>query len=120
MPISHDVIIETIQRFLYVIVVMFPFDIRDMRYDSVKLATIPQRIGIKRTKIIGVLLTLVFFLMEYFKDDFLVSRSYVLLVIAILMIISVLLSRVQQSSYFSGFWVEGIPIIWALLTIANY
>ena len=48
---------------------MLPFEIRDMQYDSLKLSTIPQRIGVMKTKIIGVFM-LLFFLLEFFKDEF--------------------------------------------------
>ena len=46
------------QRFLFVFVLMLPFEIRDMKYDSLKLSTIPQQIGIIKTKAIGLLLCL--------------------------------------------------------------
>ena len=46
--------IEAIQRYLYVVIAMLPFEIGDMKYDSIKLSTIPQRIGIARTKVLDV------------------------------------------------------------------
>src|SRR5690606_5495744 len=51
-----DVWITALQRFLLVILMMLPFEIRDLQYDSLKLSTIPQKIGIKNTKAMGVLL----------------------------------------------------------------
>jgi hypothetical protein len=39
------------QRFLFVIIIMLPFEIRDMKNDSLKLLTIPQQIGVFNTKI---------------------------------------------------------------------
>ena len=48
--ITTDVIITSVQRFLFVIVLMLPFEIRDLNYDSLKLATIPQKIGIKKNR----------------------------------------------------------------------
>jgi len=31
-----------------------------------------------------------------------------------------LFSTKNQKYYYSSFWVEGIPILWAILTTANY
>lgn len=118
--LNNDVLIEAIQRYLYVIIAMLPFEIRDMRYDSIKLSTIPQRIGIARTKIIGILLALLMFLLEFFKDEFWLNKTIILGIICMLLLASLLLSNINQKKYFSGFWVEGIPILWAILVTANY
>ena len=118
--LNNDVLIEAIQRYFYVIIAMLPFEIRDMRYDSLKLSTIPQRIGIARTKIIGILLTVLVFLLEFFKDEFWFNKMIILGIICMLLLASLLLSNINQKKYFSGFWVEGIPIIWAILVTANY
>jgi len=114
--IDWDVIITAIQRFIYVLVVMLPFEIRDMRFDSVKLSTIPQQIGVKRTKIIGMLLLIPFFFLEFLKDELQERTIVILFSIQVLMIMSLLLSKTKQSKYFSSFWVESIPIIWLLIT----
>lgn len=117
---DNDMLIESFQRYLYVIIAMLPFEIRDMRYDSIKLSTIPQRIGIKKTKIIGTIMILILFLLEFFKDEFYVNRTFILGLISLLLLLFLLFSNVKQNKYYSGFWVEGIPILWAMLTTANY
>jgi len=110
--INDDVVITGVQRFIFVIVLMLPFEIRDLIYDSIKLATIPQRIGVRNTKIIGVFLLIVFFFLEYFKDEMssttVVSNSVILSVT----LIFVLFAHKKQSQYYSAFWVESIPILW--------
>ncbi|MEZ4795751.1 MAG: hypothetical protein R2785_01165 [Flavobacteriaceae bacterium] len=117
---DNDELIEVIQRFLYVIIAMLPFEIRDMKYDSLKLATIPQKIGVNKTKIIGVLLIVIMFFLEFFKDEFYVNKTMILAVICLLLILFLAFSTKYQSKYYSSFWVEGIPILWAILTTANY
>lgn len=109
---NNDMVVTSFQRFIYVIVATLPFEIRDMQYDSLKLGTIPQRIGINRTKIIGVLLTLIFYFIEFFKDDIDYQKLFVLPIIALLMLCFLAFSRTNQSQYYSSFWIEGIPIIW--------
>ncbi|WP_347922658.1 hypothetical protein [Pontimicrobium sp. SW4] len=118
--LDNDVLVEAIQRYLYVIIAILPFEIRDMRYDSLKLSTIPQRIGISRTKTIGVLLIMLIFFLEFFKDEFWIKKTIILGVICVLLLASLVLSNINQKKYFSGFWVEGIPILWAILVTANY
>jgi len=119
LDIRWDVILTAIQRFIYVLVVMLPFEIRDMRYDSVKLSTIPQQIGVKKTKIIGILLLMPFFFLEFFKDEMSSTSIVILLIIMTLMAVVIVMSKIKQSEYFSSFWVESIPIIWLLIILTT-
>ncbi|PTM08306.1 MAG: hypothetical protein DA407_08340 [Bacteroidetes bacterium] len=118
--LDNDAIIEVIQRYLFVLIAILPFEIRDMKYDSIKLSTIPQRIGIVKTKIIGVSLIIVMFLLEFFKDEFWLNNTIIFGIICLLLLLLLLFSSKSQKQYYSGFWVEGIPILWAILVTANY
>lgn len=112
-----DVVITIAQRFCYILVLMLPFEIRDLNYDSIKLSTIPQKIGIKKTKVIGVLLLMVFLMLEFFKDD-LDSYSLILtLAVTFVTLLFLLFSRKNQSKYYSAFWVEALPIIWLVILL---
>lgn len=42
--INGQIILTIIQRFVLVIVLMLPFEIRDLRFDDLKLETIPQKL----------------------------------------------------------------------------
>ena len=42
-----------VQRTFIIIVLMLPFEIRDLDLDQIYLSTIPQKIGVRNTKIIG-------------------------------------------------------------------
>ncbi len=111
-PLNFDVIITALQRFIFLIVLMLPFEIRDLNYDSLKLATIPQKIGIKKTKIIGVLLLMPFFILEYLKDELKVESLLSTLIITFITVLFILFSNKNQSKYYSAFWVESLPIVW--------
>lgn len=115
--INYDVIITALQRFLYVIVLMFPFEIRDMQFDNLKLSTIPQQMGIKNTKAIGLLLLVVFFFLEFLKDDINTKRIVILIVVTFVTLLFLVFSQEHRSKYYSSFWVEGIPILWLLLIL---
>ncbi|BAO74825.1 hypothetical protein WPG_0595 [Winogradskyella sp. PG-2] len=115
--LNTDVVITSIQRFVFVIILMLPFEIRDLNYDSVKLATIPQKIGIKNTKTIGVLLLIVFFFLEYFKDELTGNAILVMLITFLVTFLLLIFSNKNQSKYYSAFWVESVPIVWLVILL---
>lgn len=110
--ISWDVGVETLQRFLLVLILLVPFEIRDLAYDSPELKTLPQRYGVTGTKIIGACAIMPFFLMTLLKDT--VSRTELIANGILFLILGILIgiTKRNQKQYFSSFWVEAIPIIW--------
>lgn len=119
---STDIWISFLQRFLWVLVLIIPFEIRDMVYDSNSLGTLPQKFGIRITKKIGYFFLLLMAVIEGFKDEITLSFSLSFFVMLILTGILVRLSKKNQSSYYSAFWVEAIPIFWMgfILIVNNY
>ena len=115
--INNDIIIALFQRFFFVVVLTLPFEIRDMQFDNLKLGTIPQRIGVKQTKVIGIALLILFCLAEFFKDEITQIQIVITIVISVLMAVFLIASEVKQSKYYSSFWVEGFPIIWLILIL---
>ena len=110
--ITDDIIITAVQRFIFVLVLMFPFEIRDLNYDSLKLATIPQKIGVKQTKLVGLFLLIVFYLLNYFKDDINTTVLASYLMISSITLLFLVFSKQNQSKYYSAFWVESLPLVW--------
>lgn len=115
--INFDVLVTTVQRYLFVIVLILPFDIRDLQYDSLRLSTIPQRIGVKNTKIIGVLLLMLFFFLEFLKDELVVGQIINLLIVVFVTMLFIIFSNEERGKYYSVFWVEGLPILWLILVL---
>ena len=115
--ISGEVFITALQRFVFVIVLTLPFEIRDLKFDNLKLATIPQKIGGLWTKIIGVILLLIFYSLEFFKTE--VSSKWIIIIsiITLISLFFLLNANRNQGKYYSGFWVESIPILWLLLAL---
>lgn len=112
--ITWDIWIELLQRFFIILVLMIPFEIRDLQYDPVELQTIPQRFGIRNTRIVGIFLCFLCFFMTFLKDDLstieIINKTLIALSLTALMIFM----PKEQSRYFSSFWVEALPIFWAL------
>lgn len=104
-----------IQRILFVIVITIPFDIRDMEYDAKELKTLPQQIGIRKTKITGILLLISFLILEYLKTEEPEKTITNLLIIAIISGALLIKATKKQTKYYSAFFVEAIPIIWYIL-----
>lgn len=115
--ITLDVVIVALQRFAFVIVLTLPFEIRDLQYDSIKLSTIPQQIGIKKTKAIGLLLLLWFFFSEFLKEYTNLERVIILIIITCITLLFLVFSHENRTKYYSSFWVEGLPILWLLLLL---
>lgn len=115
--ITTDVIITIIQRFLLVMILMLPFEIRDLKYDSLKLATIPQKIGVKKTKAIGTLVLILFFSLEFFKVELQSSFIISTLILVLFLVLFLLFSSKNQSKYYSAFWVESLPILWLIILL---
>lgn len=101
-----------VQRFLLVLVLILPFEIRDLQYDTPDLKTLPQRFGIMRTKYIGYCMILVYFLMTLLRDGLVLSMVLQEFFLCILLVVVLYSTEKQQQRYFSSFWVEGIPIFW--------
>lgn len=118
--ITTDVFLTALQRFVFVLVLMIPFEIRDLQYDSLKLSTVPQRIGIPKTKFIGFFLLLVFFFLELFKDQTSYRNVFVLGIFTLITLLFMLLTKKNQSKYYSSFFVEGLPVLWLILLLFYY
>jgi len=125
LPVLHTsvlsythILIEFIQRFLFVIVLILPFDIRDLRYDIAGLGTIPQQIGVKRSRILGAVLLVVVILLELLEIPIQPQAVVLMVIICTITALLVRMSVLHQSQYYASFWVEGVPIFWWLLLMA--
>lgn len=113
--LNYDVLITGLQRFIFVLVLMLPFEVRDLQYDSLKLATIPQKIGVKRTKILGSLGLAVFCFLEFMKDTIQPKLVFAMFVVSFVSLLFLWFSKQKQDKYYCAFWVEAIPVFWLLL-----
>jgi len=105
--------IDIAQLFLLIIALCIPFEIRDLQYDAPQLKTLPQLIGIQRTKLLGVALCVVYLVMEIvqfgFATNIMAISTYV---IVPLIALCIWFSDVFKSDYYASFFVEAIPILW--------
>ncbi|MDN3619254.1 hypothetical protein QWY81_07285 [Polaribacter undariae] len=114
--ITLNILLLILQRFLIVVVLILPFDIRDVQYDAISLQTIPKKIGVAKTKKLGLTLLVFSLVLEYLiTANTLVKTPFMLFFF--LLIIFLMRAEKEQSKYFSSFWVEALPIVWWLFLL---
>ena len=109
--------ILVLQRTFIVIVLMLPFEIRDLDVDQVHLSTIPQKIGIRNTKIIGYALLGDSILLEFFKYQFSQNKFLILIFLTVLLAVFLAKSKKKQDRYYAAFWVEAVPVFALILVV---
>jgi 4-hydroxybenzoate polyprenyltransferase len=114
--ISLKLLLLLLQRFLIVMVLTLPFDIRDVRYDAISLQTIPKKIGIEKTKRLGLGLMIFALLIEY-GINAIDSSKNVFMIFFFASLVFLMRSKINQSKFYSSFWVESLPVIWGLLLL---
>ena len=103
-----------IQFFLFVVIYSMPFEIRDLKYDSKELRTIPQIFGIKKSKYISYILSFIFISISFInqsKNNDLISD----VLISVILIFIIYRTKKNQTKYFSSFWVESVPVYWFII-----
>lgn len=112
---STSVILWSFSHFAFVLALILPFEIRDLHYDDKKLATFPQRFGIRATKIFGYSLLFLFIFINFLIPDLPFNQLIINLAVALLTALALHHSTSAQSSYYASFYLEAIPILWFLL-----
>ncbi|MCP4053997.1 MAG: hypothetical protein GY739_13200 [Mesoflavibacter sp.] len=115
--LTTKVWITVLQNFVFVLALMIPFEIRDLKFDSIKLATIPQQIGVKKTKILGVLLLLIFLGLNIFKEEIITHFLYKEVIMTFILMVFILFSSKNRNKYYTSFWVEALPVFWLMLML---
>jgi hypothetical protein len=117
--ITSDFYLKSVQRFILVFVLILIFEIIDLANDDPHLKTVPQQIGVKKTKNLGYLLLIFFCVLELFNSNFKYNIVHLVLMIIIAAITALFLAfaNEQRTKYYTSFWVESIPIVWWLLLL---
>ncbi len=115
--ITNNIILLFFERFLFVVAITIPFDIRDIDYDNPKLFTLPQVIGIRKSKIVGIISIVLFLLIGYYRFKVFGNSILIIFLVTIISALLIGFSSKNQSNYYSSFWLEGIPIIWFILEV---
>ncbi len=113
--ITSDFYIKCIQRFILIFVLVLIFEIIDLAKDDPHLQTVPQQIGVKRTKQLGFLLLALFFGLNFFSFIIDANFEYSSFITAMVTALFLAFANEKRSKYYTSFWEESVPIFWWLL-----
>lgn len=106
---------KSIQRFVFVFVLMLLFEINDLEHDANYLQTIPQKIGVSKTKWLAYLLLLLFLVLEILQRNFSLESLLPTISVVVILFLFTWFSTIKKSKYYTSFWVEAVPIFWLIL-----
>jgi hypothetical protein len=125
--IKADFYLKGIQRFILIFVLILIFEIIDLNNDDPHLQTVPQQIGVKRTKILGFFLMLIFCTLEIFNSNSNFNGNFQSsllplqlicdIVIPIVIVLFFAFANEKRSKYYTSFWVESVPILWWVILL---
>lgn len=105
------------QRFLLIFTLILIFEIIDLKTDDTHLKTVPQQIGVKRTKILGYLLLFFYLGLDFFNFNFQFLQFQLNFAIGSIITLFLYFANENRSKYYTSFWVESIPVFWWLTYI---
>ncbi|SHG28867.1 hypothetical protein SAMN05444396_107125 [Flavobacterium segetis] len=114
---TTDFYLKCMQRFILIFVLILIFEILDLANDDPHLQTVPQQIGVKRTKNLGLALIILFFFLEFLKSNFEKNQIIVNVILIVLVGLFLIFANEKRSKYYTSFWVESIPILWWLMVV---
>ncbi|BAO55937.1 UbiA prenyltransferase family protein [Nonlabens marinus] len=111
-PDYQELVSAVLKYALFVIALCIPFEIRDLKYDAPELRTLPQLIGVEKTKYVGIFLLLIYGAMEL--ENYGDQQLTVILTGCILTLtaLSIWFADRFKSDYYASLFVEAIPILW--------
>ena len=115
--ITSDFYAKCLQRFVLLFVLITIFEIIDLKNDDPNLQTVPQKIGVKRTKIVGVGLLILFYCLEFLQLHVETTQLIVNMILVIIMAFFLGFANENRSKYYTSFWAESIPIFWYLMLV---
>ncbi|PXY41885.1 hypothetical protein DMB65_04795 [Flavobacterium cheongpyeongense] len=114
---TTDFFIKCIQRFILVFVLILVFEIIDLANDDPHLQTVPQTIGVKKTKLLGLLLLIPFWFLEFCISTCNYRDLYINFLMVGMLISFILFANSKRSKYYTSFWVESVPVLWWLMIV---
>lgn len=117
MTLGIDVVYKFLQRFILTLILILIFEINDLKHDATQLQTVPQTIGVRKTKWYIYGLLPVFYVLEFFKEGFYHNQWLINLILCVLIVFFTYYANERRSRYYTLFWVESIPIVWYFLIL---
>ena len=119
---SSNVIAHLLSRFLFVFAICIPFDIRDVKYDNIKLKTIPIFFGVSKSKLISfvsLFFVIIISAFQYWNNKLSVGFFIAISLSCIFSSIFIKKSNEKKSDFFFSFWVESLSILLYLFLVIS-
>jgi len=115
--IENDILFKFLQRFILTLILILVFEINDLKYDDIRLKTVPQTIGVLKTKYLIGLLLIPFYFLEFLKVNYYGNQWIINLILVSVIALFTYYANPNRSKYYTLFWVENVPVLWYLLII---
>ncbi|RYZ79397.1 MAG: hypothetical protein EOP06_27290 [Proteobacteria bacterium] len=115
---TTDFYIMCVQRFILVVVLLFVFEIIDLAWDDPHLRTVPQQIGVAKTKWLGLLLMCILLLLEIPKEHKSDPIMWVNIAFGIVVCVFLFFANDRRGKYYTTFFVEIVTVFWWLALVA--
>lgn len=115
--IENDILFKFLQRFILTLILILIFEINDLKYDDIRLKTVPQTIGVLKTKYLIGFLLIPFYFLEFLKVNYYGNQWIINLILVFVIGLFTYYANPNRSKYYTLFWVESIPVLWYLLII---
>lgn len=112
--VDVQVLLLAIQRFVLVVLLLLVFDIVDMFQDNQKLKTVPHQLGVYRTKLVAVVLVIVSLILLIAVNNNL-YKTLINGLMSVVLLLFIVFSSPFKTKTYTLFWLEAVPILWALL-----
>jgi len=119
-PISQNVVLNLIARFLFVFSITIPFDIRDLKYDAQNLRTIPLFFGSLQSRFIAVFALFicgVIAVFQYFNNELIFPNLLALILLYFVSSIFIAKSDETREEMYFSFWGESLSILGYLFLV---
>jgi hypothetical protein len=104
---------QFIERMLWVVLLMIPFEIRDLKFDKKYLITLVSALGVKRIKTYSILILILLVVLKLYFSN--IDEIWIHLCIYTSLAMVIIFAKPIQNPYYSSFLVEALPILWVFL-----
>ncbi len=111
--ITQNVVLHLMSRFLFVFAITIPFDIRDLKYDTHNLQTIPVFFGASKARFMAFIVLFIcgiigFF--QYTQNALIFSKLLALILLYFMASIFIVKSDESKGEMYFSFWIESLSI----------
>ena len=121
-PISRNIVLHLVSRFLFVFAITIPFDIRDLKYDVQNLETIPLFFGVLKARFIALFslfICVVISVFQYLENTLISSNLLALILLYFVASILIVKSDEKRGEMYFSFWVESLSILCYLFFVIS-